>query len=330
MTTDPARVVAIVYAIPPTSAKFSSWKDGFTAAVDLLPEHLTVEWVNVHPLATQQRGRARAQRARIVAADVVVVKSNWGWIPDTVTLQAVRRLTYPPRTILAISGSFPPPEGELLRYDAVLFETEWYRPFVADHPNALHAFGIDTSIMRPGDGERDIDWLMVGRPAAFKNPQRLAEKSGVRWLLGEVQNHDEVVADLRGAGVVVKDFVRYDELAGLYRRTRNVLVAADLHGGGERTILEGRACGCQVDVPPDNPKLVEVAEGPIFDEQYYARQLIAAIDRVAHHPIPAPLKESALRRAMWRVRRERVEVLLARGRRLARGAVRRLTRLGRR
>lgn len=128
------------------------------------------------------------------------------------------------------------------------------------------------------DRERDIDWLMVGRPADFKHPEALIERAGTRMLIGEIHGARDAVERLRRADVMVKDFVPYDELAEIYGRTKTLLVAADLQGGGERAILEARACGVEVVIARENPKLQGVADGPVHDHIYYAGQLLAGID----------------------------------------------------
>jgi hypothetical protein len=75
-------------------------------------------------------------------------------------------------------------------------------------------------------------------------------------------------------GVEVFDFMSYTELADCYRRAQNVLVAASIEGGGERSVLEARACAARVHVADDNPKLQELATQPVvWDHEYYSRQV---------------------------------------------------------
>ena len=73
------------------------------------------------------------------------------------------------------------------------------------------------------------------------------------------------------------DFISYEELAQYYRRARNVLVAASVHGGGERSVLEARACATPVHVADDNPKLRELAnQSGVWDHEYYDGSLLEA------------------------------------------------------
>ena len=60
--------------------------------------------------------------------DFLLVKSNWHWQLD----EAFRAFLAPrcaARAALLVSGTLPPPPHPApLAYDALLYETEWYRP----------------------------------------------------------------------------------------------------------------------------------------------------------------------------------------------------------
>jgi len=58
-----------------------------------------------------------------------------------------------------------------------------------------------------------------------------------------------------------------------YNRAKTVYIPATLMGGGERAILEARSCGCKVKIEDDNPKLKELLTCPIYDVDYYVKQL---------------------------------------------------------
>lgn len=245
--------------------------------MDILAEHYEVQWLNVHPDAPRF---AEAER-RLFDCDFLLVKSNFGWLPDEAYMRADYRVSRRPPVGLMISGSVPPGRNDLQRFDVLFFETFWYGRFIEDHPLSFHAFGVDAKCMSVVDGiKRDIDWLMVGRPAGFKHPEALMERTGRRVLIGEIHGADRAVEKLRIAGIEVRDFVPYDQLAHMYRRTKTLLVAAELQGGGERAILEARACGAEVLIVNDNAKLEEVARGPVYDHGYYAQQLMAGVEAI--------------------------------------------------
>ncbi|GAA3621015.1 hypothetical protein GCM10022199_26820 [Marihabitans asiaticum] len=273
--------VTIVYGVPPGSRKFDMWHDGFTAAVEVLSDLHDIEWINALSATPQMLERA------VAATDVVLVKSSFGGAPDAWSRPVLAHFPSVP-TCLMISGTGPPRRGDLGRFDVLFHETDWYLPFVARHPNVIHAFGVDTTIMRPRrEVPKDIDWLMVGQPAFYKRPDELLSLTGRRVLVGDLRGVPErTIRDLVNGGIDVLDFVPYHELAEYYARATTVVVACTLHGGGERSVLEARACGTDVRVPEDNPKLRELLAGPIHDHQYYARQLAIGLTLALEQPMP--------------------------------------------
>jgi glycosyltransferase involved in cell wall biosynthesis len=265
--------------VPPSSRKAAEWHDGFTAAVEQLQHDADVRWLNLHPDHPSQA----EQLAQLGDCDCLFVKSNWGWIVDELVRSHCPRKG-PPRGLL-ISGVADPPRRRRMRfYDVLFFETHWYERKLRRHPCRIHAFGIDTRVMHPEPtAERTIDWLSVGALRPYKRHELLLEKDGRRVVVGDLIGADEaLVARLEHDGVEVLDFIGYEKLAHYYRRARNVLVAASVHGGGERSVLEARACGAPVHVADDNPKLQElVSQSEVWDHEYYARQLARGAEAMA-------------------------------------------------
>ena len=66
----------------------------------------------------------------------------------------------------------------------------------------------------------------------------------------------------------------------IYNLSKNVYIPANIIGGGERAVLEARACNIPVEVEDDNPKLKELLYSPILDHHYYARQIEKGIHAV--------------------------------------------------
>lgn len=289
--------INIVYAIPRSSDTYSMYSDGFTAAVEVLQERHDVRWLNVHPANDDSADAA----ALITDADVVVIKSDWGWLPAK---EADRALRSHPETasVLLISGSTPPPPVKrMLRYDALVYETEWYAPFVAEHPFTTKAFGIDVRVMRDRGLEvRDYDWAMVGRLAPFKRPERILEKRGSRVVLGDFSSASaDLVAQMEEDGVELIGYQEPSKLADRLNRAKNLLVPCTLQGGGERAVLEGRACGCHVEVADDNPKLKSLLAGPVPTYVDYAERLEEVFNAVhAGRKIPLRHKKVAFRAEM--------------------------------
>jgi hypothetical protein len=251
------------------------WHDGFTAALVLLGREHDVRLINVHPRADDEG------REVLLACDFLLVKANWDGIAYQRTVPVLRSATTVPALGLMISGVSKPPLMYWRRspFDVLWYETDWYARQVRRHPLAIHAFGTDTDTMRPDARiQRDIDWLSVGRLIADKRHERLCDVAGKRVVATDFSNADPGIRDrLAAAGVELLDYLDAEALAVLYRRAKNVLVNCTTYGGGERAVLEARACGANVVVAGDNPKLRELLAGPLHDHRYYAAQLITGI-----------------------------------------------------
>jgi hypothetical protein len=271
-------VVNLAYAIPAGSRKATRWRDGFTAAIELLGSRFDVRWLNIHPTAPDQDSSLE----RLPDCDVLLVNSNWRWIVDRLVRRRLGRSR--PPLALKIAGVGDPPRRRPMRfYDVLFYETPWYEPRIARHPRRIHAFGVDTRVMRPQPGiERDVDWLSVGALKPYKRHDLVTERPGRRVVIGDRVGADAAtVSALERNGVELHDFGSYEELAGWYRRSRNVLVGATTEGGGERALFEARACGAQVHTPGDNPKLEQLRDAPLWDHHYFASRLAEGIGELA-------------------------------------------------
>lgn len=270
--------INLVHAIPSVSSAYGQDFDGFSAAIEALSAKHEVEWLNVHPYNPDWT----ANLAKVPAADFVLVRSDWGWYPDALAASRLARSGVPCGLVIA-GSSRPQSVRQSLRYDVLFYETPWYEQFVRQHPFAVEAFGIDTRVMHETDTERDIDWLFVGRLASFKRPERLLAKSGRRVIIGDLSSASEATERRFTAhGVELVDHVLPSELAQYYNRSTNVLVPCVLQGGGERAVLEGRACGCDVEIATDNPKLASLMHAPIPSHEQYAASLSSGIEAVVN------------------------------------------------
>ena len=253
----------------------------------------------------------QAALRRFDAADVLLVKSNWEWTVDEFVRTYLRNCSTP--KALLISGVHPVPSNpaEVQFYDALVYETNWYRQrerLASRHSNIYHAFGVDTTVMhRLGAAGRPKIWdlLFVGWPVPGKRLERFIDRFNAmkeEWrrrsrtrshspdtaataafprALAVGRHPDEtpesttIVARLVAAGVEVRDVAPYKDLAALMNEAREVYIPSAVDGGGERAVLEARACGTPVRVEEDNPKLRELANSatPVYDHVYYADQL---------------------------------------------------------
>ncbi len=259
--------IAVLYYVPQDSPKASSWHDGFTRAIEILSDDYCISMINLAQEQPTQRD--------LNSYDFILIKSNWNWIPDNYLRKKIKKTTA--RTGLMISGINPPPSiREMLFYDVLYYETFWYYPQIKDHPRAIHAFGIDTSIMRHDNSNQKIyDWITIGAFTSYKRHDLFLKRKGKKVAIGEMHYKDsqEIISSLEANDVEVIPFINYKELKKYLLQSKRLYIPASLHGGGERAVLEARACGIEVEIEKDNPKLEELTKSPIWNERYYANQL---------------------------------------------------------
>lgn len=244
------------------------WRDGLWAALQLLEKEVALTRVNLQNTTVLPDG-----------FDMIL---GWGGFSSSVD-RAIKAYPYPAARGLCLGGyGFQSGKSP---YDVVFYECEWARSWLLEQPtfskrtHLVHAFGVNTDIYHPGVNiPRIWNYITVGAFAAWKRQVKLCEKKGPRIAVGQLQrgNMDEsveIVGTLLLDGCTVSDMVPAETLAKLYNASLTCYIPADLFGGGERALLEARACGIDVEIEPDNPKLQELMLSPVWDHHYYARQL---------------------------------------------------------
>jgi acetyltransferase-like isoleucine patch superfamily enzyme len=207
--------------------------------------------------------------------DLLLIKSNWDWIPDKFIRQIKNNLSN--KIALLISGSSLPPNGYEKMYDLLFYETFWYEKQIKNHPRIVHAFGIDTNSMYiDTSAEKVYDTISVGALQPYKRYEKvLTKENGKILVVGDYAISDKSYIDSLpiNENITIKDYVNYKELKDLYNSAKSAHIACIVNGGGERAVLEARACGLKVKIENDNPKLLELQNGPVLSHHYYANQL---------------------------------------------------------
>lgn len=256
------------------------WKDGLWAALNLL-EKRGVEITKVNLFEKPD------------FVDLTPTNNEqwfvlgWGAFNSKVdqVLQAPNRFLGMKKGLCIAGNSFPPIGQD--KYDVLFYETEWYLPQIQHHKNVFRAFGINSDIYQPiVDSVPIWDWTTVGAFALWKRQSLLKNKGGYRLAIGEIQKGNmqesiDIIGDLILDGVAISDMVDPEVLARIYNSSERIYIPADINGGGERAVLEARACGKQVVVEEDNPKLKELTtwteRGRVPDHFWYADQLLKGI-----------------------------------------------------
>jgi len=132
--------------------------------------------------------------------------------------------------------------------------------------STIQAFGTNTQLFRPIPGQQKVwDYIYPAAFAKWKRFDKFVEKvkkekaSGL--TVGYMQPggwEKECYEVCLKNGVVVLPWVPHNVMPWLYNASRVCLITADEHGGCQRTVLEAKACGIDVVIISDSPKLLEL------------------------------------------------------------------------
>jgi hypothetical protein len=241
------------------------WLDGLNSAIHCLEQDFDIEWCNL----ADDRG---------IAIDNFDFRLGWGGFNSKVD-RYLQNLGG--KNGLCIAGNAFPYSGQ--KYSALFYETNWVRDFLnltSIDTKIVKAFGINTDIFNEVDFMTPMvfDYIGVGAFASWKRWEKMKEKKGIRLVIGEYQKDNEVESgditkDLVRNGIIVSGMVHPLDLANFYHWSNTLYMPSDIYGGGERTILEARACGLRVEIEPDNPKLQELLLCKIPSHLEYAYKL---------------------------------------------------------
>lgn len=242
------------------------WLDGLNSALHCLEQDFDIQWYNMAKLPPEKP----------MDSDFIL---GWGGFNSRVDnfIQQIETK----KKGLCIAGNAFPYSGQ--KYDVLFYETNWVRDFLnltSINTKIVKAFGVNTDIFNEIDFMTPVvfDYIGVGAFATWKRWEKMKDKKGLRIVVGEYQqNNDqesgEIVKDLVKNGVMVSGMVHPLDLANLYHWSSTLYMPADIYGGGERTILEARACNLMVEIEDDNPKLQELLLCKIPSHLDYALKL---------------------------------------------------------
>lgn len=247
------------------------WMDGLSRALDLLEDEVQLSRIN---LATREVWTHELENC-----DFILGWGAFGSPVDKLLTGEGRIPTEKAKMGLCIAGVSVDKSAAQL-YDVLFYETKWYRPYIDWHDNIVHAFGVNTDIFFKMDLPTPIIWDYIGAGsfASWKRWERMKKKVGSKLVIGQYQIHNEeeslaIARDLIKGGVMVANEVDPFKLSLLMSCARTAYIPSSIIGGGERFLLEARACGLSVEIEPDNAKLQELLDGPIYDHMYYAKKL---------------------------------------------------------
>ena len=218
------------------------WNDGLKKAIDILSEKHQVR---------KQNGFYKP-----VFTNFVLVWGAFGSKQQKSVMEA------PFRKGICVAGG-PINHPDIHAFDVIFVETKWHqREFRKLGVNAVLAFGTNNDIFYDMQIPRTIDRLYPAAFAKWKRHELFLELPGKKFAVGYMQPNEiekecyEMCINDPETTVIPR--VTPEVLAWFYNQSKKVSVTANIYGGGERTVLEGLACGCDVEVPEDNIKLLEL------------------------------------------------------------------------
>lgn len=247
------------------------WQDGLWAALKVMEKDFIVTPINIQC----------SSEIDFSGYDFILGWGAFGGPVDNI-LRGVGKI----KPVGLCLGGYAPFRGENT-YDVIYYETEWSLEWLKNQipdGNFVHAFGVNTDIFKEDEAFKYselspvFDYMTVGAFSMWKRQSKLVEKTGTRLAVGQLQRNNQresiaIMADLITNNVMVCDTVEPKKLVAFYNLSRTIYIPAEIMGGGERAVLEARACGKNVEIESDNPKLEELLTSPIWDHKYYAYQL---------------------------------------------------------
>jgi len=242
------------------------WNDGLKKAIDLLSNRLDIRKFN-------------GEFTNYFANFILVWGAFGSW-------QEKKVAESPLRKGICVAGG-PIDHPDIHKFDVVFVETKWHqKEFRKRGVNAQLAFGVNEHLFYDMGLKRHIHRLCPGAYAEWKRHFLFAQKEGQKVAVGYMQpdgvekhcyeNHQEDVLTIPR--------VAPETLAWLYNQSEIVNITSNIDGGGERTVLEALSCGCDVEIEPDNHKLLQLyrdVKGRIPDSGVYANQLMKGIHEVS-------------------------------------------------
>ena len=250
--------------------------DGFFSAVSILKHKYNVDFWKVN---------FDKNKREYSKYDLVMFKGNFG-VDYASTIGFVKDTTGKQKVGLFISSTGRAKAHELKFYDLLFYETRWYYnsdPLLKYHKNCYHGFGIDTNIMKPQENPNKIyDVISIGTFAQYKRQHLITKFEGKKAVYGNKYGNDNnpIVKYLENNGVEVFDAIPYQDLCNVYNSSKMCYVPCTVDGGGDRCVLEARACGINVQIEPDNPKLQELYECKIFNHIEYSEMIENGIKKL--------------------------------------------------
>lgn len=253
------------------------WEDGLYAALEVLKADFEIDKLNL--------AEDSITDFDVLRYDFVLGWGAFGSAVDKTVLAFPKAV----KKGLCIAGDANEPSVEAFEYAVLFYETQNQKDnALAGIPNTFQAFGINGDIYKLPEKpvEKLWDYIGVGSFSTWKRWEKMVKKPGTKLVIGHYQventyESDQIALFCLGFNVMVSNELEAEKLAKFYQASKKAYIPAmPKGGGGERALLEARACGLEVEVEDDNDKLKELLTVPVWDHHYYAAQLKKGLNTV--------------------------------------------------
>ena len=253
--------------------KYKNWHDGFVKAIKILNNDYNYN-ISIINLANEKNIDFGKYECIIIKSNKLVVQLLQGKYNNWLNIWGKKI------KICCIGNSkWIPNQKGIEMFDILMYETDWYYKFASldRHNYAFKGFGVDTDIMKPITINKEFDCIFVGSVCKYKRPLKILDIEGKKCVIGQLTDKNIVNKLRKNKDITVYNFASYEDLTLFYNKSKLCYIPCELQGGGERALLEARACGIPVKIENDNPKLKELLNGKIYTSYDYARQINNAI-----------------------------------------------------
>lgn len=232
---------------------FSYWNDGLRAALDYLVKKYNWQ-VSIFNLSSGQK---------TLDPDEYDFGLFWGAFGNK---QHNRK--YFKKQGLCFAGG-PVSHPNLRNFDVVFTESSVDNEAIKQQGVlTVKAFGTNIKLFRPLPDQKKVwDYIFPAAFALWKRhyvfAQTVEERKALGLAVGYMQPNGwekETYEYCLSHGITVLPWVPVDALVWLYNASKICLVTADANGGSQRVILEAKACGLDVEVISESPKLLELKD----------------------------------------------------------------------
>jgi glycosyltransferase involved in cell wall biosynthesis len=276
--------IAFICDSPPVHAVY--WNDGLKAALGVLVNQYKWE-VDIFNVQTDD--------LRDIKKDIYDIGLFWGSLIDPAF-----QYKYFKKQALCFGGG-PTFSPALHNFDLIFAESKTdFLDFKRFGKKVIQAFGTNTKLFKPmPDQPKSFSYLYPAAFAKWKHHEKFVEFIKEKESKYAIELPPLAVGHIQENGVEKECYeicqknyisvlpqVPYSVMPYLINASEHVYLSPDESGGCQRAVLEAKACGVDVVIDTDSPKLVELSKltpeqvRENWSEEAYANKLKKGLEEL--------------------------------------------------